>query len=297
MNALKRKLNSDSGASMMLALAMLLICFMVSSVIVSAAVSGSSRMETRNAKQQDYLAVSSAAQYIAKNLNPDGMGQFAGVYYSDMKPCMKYRNYAVTPNVELEGQLVDAYKIPMPKEVVAELANNTELDFESFYLLKGTQMSEEIFCEPSPWVEVDMTNTEFHGPFAELMIQAASQVYLQNTIYEHTFMLQIEDERIKDVTCEFVMDTNYNVSVTIHSTSGTSDYTMTVSMRMKSNELGETIVKEVSCSNEHTYFYQYWGDVGNIQTSSAATCKFTHLVNNPTTIITWGIPEITKGGY
>ena len=69
---LKAKLNSNSGASMMLALALMLVCVFVSSVILTAATSGATRNEKRNAQQREYLAISSAAQMLQENLKDAG---------------------------------------------------------------------------------------------------------------------------------------------------------------------------------------------------------------------------------
>ena len=72
MAQIKEKLNSNSGASMMLALALMLVCVFVSSIILTAAASGASRNEERNAQQREYLAVSSAAEFLQENLKNAG---------------------------------------------------------------------------------------------------------------------------------------------------------------------------------------------------------------------------------
>ena len=63
------KLKSSRGATMILALALFLICVMVSSIILVVAASSSGRVGQQVEEQQAYLAVSSAADVIAAELN------------------------------------------------------------------------------------------------------------------------------------------------------------------------------------------------------------------------------------
>lgn len=63
------KLKSNRGATMILALALFLICVMVSSIILVVAASSSGRVSQQVEEQQAYLAVSSAADIVATELN------------------------------------------------------------------------------------------------------------------------------------------------------------------------------------------------------------------------------------
>ena len=93
MKQIKKKLHSNAGASIMLALALTLICLMVSSVIVAAAASGVNRNKVELEKQQEYLAITSAAQYIAENLVLASDDKFCAVNLLHEKPCNQYSNY------------------------------------------------------------------------------------------------------------------------------------------------------------------------------------------------------------
>lgn len=63
------KLKGNRGATMILALALFLICVMVSSIILVVAASSSGRVSQQVEDQQAYLAVSSAADIVATELN------------------------------------------------------------------------------------------------------------------------------------------------------------------------------------------------------------------------------------
>lgn len=307
MNQIKRKLHSDSGASMMLALALLLICVMVSSVIVAAAASGSSRRELRLKSEREYLAITSTAQYIAENLNPETDTKFIGVNYLNDMPCSKYKNYALKSGIEVEGKFVYAYAVPMPTEMIPGI-DNGEIQIEQFYLYVG-DMSENvseknIFCQSEEGSEVDDA-TKFTGPFADLMQKAATEVFLHNVSYETEFKINVDDDRLPTVKCKFMMDKDYNVSVVIRciyedenqNVIEESNYSMTVRMKKADVVLNEDIDEElVACTREHEYFYEYCDDYGNIYTSAIEKHKFEHFVKNPTTEVTWTSPVISKGG-
>ncbi|KAF5077308.1 hypothetical protein DSECCO2_152100 [anaerobic digester metagenome] len=58
------KLNSNKGASILLALMLFFVCFMVASVILSSATANIDKMQDRDTSQKEYLSVSSAAKLL-----------------------------------------------------------------------------------------------------------------------------------------------------------------------------------------------------------------------------------------
>ena len=64
MQAIRRKLNSQRGASMLMALLLMLVGIMVSAVIISAATSAAVNKRSEKEQQQAYLAVNSAAELV-----------------------------------------------------------------------------------------------------------------------------------------------------------------------------------------------------------------------------------------
>ena len=72
MNALKRKLTSQSGASITYALLLFLVCAVVSSVVLAAGTAASGRMSQSVESDQRYYAVTSAAEFLKKQLEFNG---------------------------------------------------------------------------------------------------------------------------------------------------------------------------------------------------------------------------------
>lgn len=64
MNAAQKKLKSGAGATILMALLFFLVAVMVSTVIISAAITATQTLRSRREAQQAYLTCSSAAQYI-----------------------------------------------------------------------------------------------------------------------------------------------------------------------------------------------------------------------------------------
>ena len=64
MNAARKKLKSGAGATILMALLFFLVAVMVSTVIISAAITATQTLRARREAQQAYLTCSSAAQYI-----------------------------------------------------------------------------------------------------------------------------------------------------------------------------------------------------------------------------------------
>lgn len=295
MNQIKKKLNSDSGASMILVLVLMLICVMVSSVVIVAAASGANRNKTNIENQQEYLAVTSAARYIAENLNPSGEAYFCGVACTNEAPCSKYKNDNPPLELNVNGEVVSAYAIPTPAMVIPGF-DNTTMAMEQFYIVVEDADGVYPFCESIPEMKISDT-TNFSGPFQELMKLAASEVFTHSTSYAQTFTISVEDERLPDVECSFTMETNYSITIVIRSTNPEANYSMTVQMPVANVDINSVIDKKiVVCTNEHKYFYEYCDNAGNIQTSEIGTYRFQQEVTNATTSVTWDEPVINKGG-
>ncbi len=64
MKNINKKLKSEKGASILLALMLFLVCFMVASVILSSATANADKLHQREDNQREYLSVSSAATLL-----------------------------------------------------------------------------------------------------------------------------------------------------------------------------------------------------------------------------------------
>lgn len=274
MTNMRKKLKSNSGASMMLALALLLVCVMVSSVIVSTAASGSSRNTRRVEQQRDYLAVSSGAQFIAESLQD--VGTFVGSTDINTKPCYAYRNNQGSVE-NASGAFVSGYWVP-----ISPIPDTTD-----FYILGD-------LCDSTVAPKVDDA-TAFQGYFADLMKKAASEVYLKNISYEEIFYITVPDEteRLPKVKCVFTMNQNYNVKITVTSESGNSDYSVIITMNTTEPiEATESGTKQtITCTHPVCYKVLENGTWVIVE----ETREFSHEVTGPVTTVTWKKPVITKG--
>lgn len=68
MKRLKAKLHSERGASILLALLMLLVCMMVGASVLAAAVSNAGKVRSNRTEQQKYLNLTSAIQLVADEI-------------------------------------------------------------------------------------------------------------------------------------------------------------------------------------------------------------------------------------
>ena len=290
MKQIKKKLHSNTGASIMLALALTLICLMVSSVIVAAAASGAYRNQQELKSQQEYLAITSAAQYIAENLNTSRDFVFCGVHYNGEKVCNRYKsNYENNnrENIQINGENRSVFVIPTPTPYVAALAGVEVLDF---YLVDG----ENIFHAARAEDKVG-TGTSFSGIFKDMMNEAVESVYVEAKEYSKEFNVSVTDDRIPDVKCTFKMDMDYQVEIIVGSASGNSQYTLSVDLPAFSPIENPTGVKSnVEC--KHHCIYEYIDNVGNVAIKEDTELTFSHEVNNSTTTVTWGSPVINRGG-
>lgn len=297
MKQLKKKLHSNSGASIILALAIMLICVMVSSVIVVMAASGINRNETNVERNQEYLAITSAAQYIAQNLNSAGNDSFSGVHLKNEMPCNRYKNYSLESYIRVNGTDVDAYAIPS-QHVTVEADEPGLVSVEQVYLYvqdtNPAATTVNIFCAEVPKLEVIDASTSFSGTFSEVMREAVEEVFVHAMAYEKEFTMKVDDARVQDVKCKFTMDTDYNVEVVIRSVVAGSEYSMVVQMKARTPQVNAAGLRTLqTCS--HRCFYEYCDNVGNIQTSEIKEYTFKHEIDNATTTVSWEKPIIMKG--
>lgn len=77
MKRLKAKLHSERGASILLALLMLLVCMMVGASVLAAAVSNAGKARSNRTEQQKFLNLSSAIQLVADEIQ---RAEYTGKY-------------------------------------------------------------------------------------------------------------------------------------------------------------------------------------------------------------------------
>ena len=86
MKTLNRKLHSQRGASILLALLFLLACMMVAASVLMAAASNAGKIRSNYEEQQRYLALSSALRLVAGELEKaEYRGQYTFNLWSEIK--------------------------------------------------------------------------------------------------------------------------------------------------------------------------------------------------------------------
>lgn len=270
-----KKLKSNSGTSMILALALMLICVMVSSAILTSAASGTSRAIRRTKQQQDYLAVSAASDLIASNLN--GVGEFIGTMEIRVKDCQQYNN---PTTVMYKGTPVQGYWVTIPP-----VANSY-----AFYIVDD--LHDEINGKS---IHED---TKFkNNPFGELMKAAATHVYMNEAAYSQTFTISVPQEeqgkdRLPAVKCTFTMTKNYDVSIYITSEEPDSSYAVRIEL-IPTIEVDETGDKQtITCYHKVCYKQEINGSL--VTEYPEGMQEFRYETTAPETHVTWGAPLITK---
>lgn len=282
---MKQKLRSNQGASMILALALMLVCVMVSSVIITSAASGSSRNTKRVEQQQDYLAISSGAEFIADNLKD--IGSFVVAETEIIPECSKYRLYPTQIVPEGETEPVTAYWVPQGLKpdttecyIIGELGEETTLD------------------QPQ-------TGSTLQGELAELMKKAAMEVYDNGQTYTETFYLSISgEERLPKVKCTFSMNLNYNVKIEVASGEepAATDYRISITMSAGRQPVVVTSTENLNENSEgyehlfpHTHEVQYKYYEDEEWKTTRETMEFNIEKRSTTTTVEWSAPVVTKG--
>lgn len=94
MTYFKKKLNSQKGASIILALMLFFVCFMVASVILSSATGNADKLRQRERYQKEFLSVSSAANLLQDILE--------GVKYTGWESNTVYECYGELASIRPE---------------------------------------------------------------------------------------------------------------------------------------------------------------------------------------------------
>ena len=289
--AMKKKLKSNRGASIMLALALFLICVMVSSVILFATASGNSRNAKREAQQKGYLAVSSAANLIVEELKLSD-NQYVGQVVNKKYGC---ENCLIPVEMVFNGVVRSGMRLD------AEYLNNP-LD-EGHLMIPIIHDDREGMRETvvgNPAVDEAGAKTELKGAFAEMLKRAAEDIY-KNQKTSHTeeirFQLQDTSEPLPEAICKFTMDENYNVSFQV--TTENSNYAILIGARA---DVNITHLEEPGDDKHTVYYKKFIADVGaaDMITGSFIDVEDTEWsipveVQTTKTIVKWKDIEIEKG--
>lgn len=282
MNIVKQKLQSNRGASMILVLALFLVCVMVSSVILAAASSGISRNAQRAKQQNGYLAISSASDLILEEM--DILGTYVGKNITGRYGC---QDCTVEGYIEYEGGTV--YGVRLDAEYTS---NPADKDYVSNPLDDGHLLIQKSH-DPYVYAITDGEKTTLDGIMGEMFQRGCTQVFTTGASYSEkmTIALSNSDERMPDVTCLFTMDSDYNISFQL-STEET-DYSIVIS------SVAEVKVSDITESTDvtdvHTIYYKKFDDATGSYTSKKEEWVIPIEVTTTTTEISWGAPKVEKG--
>lgn len=272
---IRKKLNKNNGASILIALGLFLICTMVASLIIVAAASGSNRSTLRINQQRAYFAVSSAAEMLVEDLQTQG--EFVGKNQATRYGCKEYYTPTKYSLQKTNGQIAYGYLIP------ATLINESS----SPIIIDELHLTNDLEVK-----SVDEANTHLNGLLGGVIKKAAEKVYKENSPYEEHFIIKADDssDRLPNVNCKFSMDTSYNIKIELKAED--SEYSVTINTKCASAGLAVESVPNGKCN--HIVLYKEKQDDGSFL-DAQMTLGIGISYNLETTTVRWGVPEIVKG--
>lgn len=273
--AVKKKLKSNHGASMMLAMALFLVCTMVSAIIVSTAASGMSRNEKREAQQNAYLAVSSAADFLMGEL--EQVGTYVGITVKKEYGC---RDCSIASTMQYFDEWVSGYRLD------ARFIQNP-LDDGHLMVPNSHDMVNEDR-------QTDVENTQLNGKLGAMFLRGADKVYTSGMKYceQMQIALQETDTPMPVVLCDVTMETDYDVTLVVYADG--YDYAVTISLD------GKAVLRDpISIpdnSDVHTVYYKKFNEATGAFSDTKIQLEIPAQIITTSTDISWGTPTIEKGG-
>lgn len=278
----KKKLQSNRGASMILVLALFLVCVMVSSVVMAAASSGVSRNEKRVKQQNGYLAVSSATDLVLEEMKE--LGMFVGENIVGRYGC---QDCTVEGYIEYNGTMIQGYRLD------AEYTTNpADKDYVSNPLDDGHLLLPKQH-EPYVYTVTDEEKTTLDGLFADMFKRACTQVFMTDDGYREIIKLSLSasDERLPEVSCLFEMSDTYDVSFTL----STQESAYAIVISAMGIAIEGDVTESVEATDEHTIYYKkFVEDTGSYE-ETVENWIIPIEVTTTTTEISWGEPVVEKG--
>jgi len=273
--AMKSKLQSNHGASMILVLALLFVCVMVSSVIIFGASSGMSRSAQRVRQQKAYLAVTSAADLITNELKL--ANEYVGVNTTRKYGC---ENCNIPVEMIYFGSVVSGYRLD------GDYIGNPLDDGHLMIAKSHTDMGED--------KQTDAENTKAFGSLGAMLMRAAEHVYQMESGYSEQLKIELADgdDRMPAVDCVFAMDEEYHISFAL--TTADSDYGLTIEASALVQPSERTPEEEEE--DMHTVYYKRYDTMtGAYVDEKNEAFKIPVEVTEAITRVTWNIPEVEKG--
>lgn len=293
MKSIKNKLKSNTGASVIMALGLFLICTMISSVIVIAAVSGSTRNVERMESQKEYLSISSAAQLMVDELESLQGKKYIG---REEKTICECSDYTTKEYFEFSGTGIWGYRVSDSDPGIIDvmfLEKCQEEHWKKITYKSDAANSDNVLLDLKEGLD-QKDNIEF------LILEAAEEIYLyERNGYEKEFTITMPDteSRLLDVKCKFIMEKDY--SITIELTMENSSYAITLSMdsmvTLPPEENGGVNGTIMGARNHEGWYKKDIDGNGDFDIVNGSI-EFETSTPYKTTTVIWNKPKLMKGG-
>ena len=287
MKTIWKKLKNNAGTSILLALSLVLICTMVSSAILAAAASGSSRNQKRIESQRAYLAVSSAGQILTNEFKKNQT--YVGKKITERCGCTESVAAGNEGYIKDKfGTKYEGYRGKTEWAADAEILIIEPIDGAGCPI-------ETVKYETSE----DTGDVNLDGFLAKLLEEAALKVYKTDTSYEKEFYINVEnEERLPKVKCVFFMyagsdDERYDVEMKLTTDSG--DYSATITVDGNAETMSEVSDVNPPTLCTHTVYYKAVTEPSQYYEVTTAEIPIPGERKTQKTKVTWNNIQLKKG--
>lgn len=260
-----RKLNSNSGMSILFALLFFLVVAMISAVILTASAVNLDKTDKQKKEQQAYLSISSASRLIRSVF---GNTSCSGTESLTI--------YGCTLNNDLAGITLD----PMKEADKSNICNKLEIDGADKNNLK------EFIVDKAYKLYLSRPKAYFTSEGEPAFVTAPGKVYTP-------VKFKIKASGMSDVNVAMIFDRNYNITMQLGVAD--SDYALTLrfnAITTKQDKLNPTETEGPTC--EHDYTRTRLSETGTYEEITYhVTCV--GKVETLKTVITWDGGTVIKG--
>ena len=273
--AVMKKLKSNHGASMMLAMALFLICTMVSAIIVSSAASGMSRNEKREAQQNAYLAVSSATDFLMEELTQ--VGTYVGVTVEKEYGC---KDCSIASTMEYFDEWVSGYRLDA--RFIQNPLDDGHLMIPNSHSLVNTHR------------QTDEENTKMKGLLGEMLLRGADKVYTNGVKYYEQMQISLQEKntQMPVVLCDVAMETDYDVAIVVY----VEDFDYSVTISLDGKAVPREPIETPDNSDVHTVYYKDFNETTGVFSDAKIQQEIPAKIITTRTDVIWEKPMIEKGG-
>lgn len=228
LSAIRKKLNSSAGASIVIALIFFLLCAVVGGVVLTAATVSAGRSGRDLSAQRAYLAVSSAARLIENDLEG---ASFSGAYSSSVTTVTTITQTGVGADGQptytttvTEGPVIYQRGATGWKPGVSQLLDNAGMDLTAIYASRLTDPNARSAFTVG--VAADKTCTLEFAENAALHIPAVTALLKVDASYNMTVLLRDASGQCEMLLTLLPAETGPEVSTTVTNSADYSQQTV-----------------------------------------------------------------------